>query len=109
MSTFREKFIKKYKLENKSYSISEIAKITGFKKNVLQQVYNRGIGAYKTNLSSVRLKKDFSKDPNLKKYPASARLTKEQWANSRIYGFIMGNPKQVKKDKPDYDLWIKRK
>ena len=109
MSTFREKFIKKYKLEKKSFSISEIAKITGFKKNILQQVYNRGVGAHKSNLSSVRLKKDFSKNPNLKKFPASARLSKEQWGMARLYGFVMNNPKQTKKDKPDYDLWIKRK
>ena len=32
VETNRQKFLKKYKLENKSYSISEIAKITGFKK-----------------------------------------------------------------------------
>ena len=109
MSTFREKFLKKYKLEKSSYSISDISKITGFKKNILQQVYNRGIGAHKTNLESVRLKKDFSKNPNLQKFPENMRLSPEQWAFGRIYGFVMGNPKQIKKGQPDYDLWIKRK
>jgi hypothetical protein len=106
MVTFRQKFLKKYKLENKSYSINEISKITGFKKNILQQIYNRGIGAYKTNIKSVRLKNTFKKDP---KAPKSARLSKEQWAYARLYGFVMDNPKQVKKNAPDYDLWIKRK
>lgn len=109
MATFRQKFLKKYKLEDKGYSISEISKITGFKKNILQQVYNRGVAAHKSNLASVRLKKDFSKNPDTKKYPKSARLSKEQWGMARLYGFVMENSKQVKKNEPDYDLWIKRK
>jgi len=92
MTTFRQKFIKKYKLKEKGYNIAEIAKITGFKKNILQKVYNRGIGAYKTNPQSVR--------PQV----SSA----EQWGYGRLYGFVMNNPKQVKKDKPDYDLFLKR-
>ena len=64
----------------------------------------RGIGAWKTNISSVRLKKDFSKNPNVKKYPRSARLTKEQWAFARIYSFVMGGKTQKTADK---DLWDK--
>jgi hypothetical protein len=53
----------------------------------LQEVYNRGIGAWKSNPQSVRLK-DFSKNPNMAKYPRSARLTKEQWAYARVYSFL---------------------
>ena len=30
VETNRQKFLKKYKLENKGYSVGEIAKITGF-------------------------------------------------------------------------------
>jgi len=77
---------------NKSHSLNEIAKISGIKKSILQEVYNRGTGAWKTNVSSVRLKKDFSKNPNVKKYPRSARLTKEQWSFARIYSFVMKQP-----------------
>ena len=101
MSTFRQKFLKKYNLEDKGYSISEISKITGIKKSILQQVYNRGVGAHKTNIQSVRLKGSFKKDPSA---PASARLSKEQWGMARLYGFVMNNPKQVGKGKPDSDL-----
>ena len=54
----------------------------------LQEVYNRGIGAWKTNPQSVRLKKDFSKNPDTSKFPRSARLTKEQWAYARVYSFL---------------------
>lgn len=103
MSTFRKQFLKKYNLENKGYSISEISKITGIKKSILQQVFNRGTGAYKTNIQSVRLKGSFKKDPSA---PKSARLSKEQWSYARLYGFVMKNPKQVDKGKPDYDLAV---
>ena len=103
MSTFRKQFLKKYNLKDKGYSISEISKITGIKKSILQQAYNRGVGAHK-NLSSVRLKKDLSKNPDTKKFPASARLSKEQWGMGRVYGLVMNNPKQVGKGKPDSDL-----
>ena len=51
-------------------------------------MYNRGTGAWKSNPSSVRLKSDFSKNPNLAKYPRSARLTKEQWSMARVYSFV---------------------
>jgi hypothetical protein len=54
----------------------------------LQEVYNRGIGAWKSNPQSVRLKKDFSKNPDTSKFPRSARLTKEQWAYARVYSFV---------------------
>jgi len=102
MTTFRQKFLKKYKLENKGYSLNEISKITGYKKAVLQKVYNRGIGAHKTSIKSVRLKGTFKKNASA---PKSARLSKEQWAMARVYGFVMGNPKQVNRGKPDRDLW----
>lgn len=86
----KEKFNKKYGFPaNKSHSLNDLAKISGIKKSILQEVYNRGTGAWKTNVSSVRLKKDFSKNPNVKKYPRSARLTKEQWSFARVYSFLM--------------------
>jgi hypothetical protein len=108
MSTFRQKFLKKFKVEDKGYNLTELAKITGIKKSILQDVYNRGSGAYTSNLSSVRLK-NFKKNADLKRFPASARLSKEQWSYARVYGFIMKNPKQVSKNKPDYDLFLKIK
>jgi hypothetical protein len=54
----------------------------------LQEVYNRGVGAWKNNISSVRLKKDFTKNPNVSKYPRSARLPKEMWAMARVFSFL---------------------
>lgn len=89
----KEKFNKKYGFPaNKSHSLNDLSKISGIKKSILQEVYNRGTGAWKTNVSSVRLKKDFSKNPNVKKYPRSARLTKAQWSYARVYSFLMKQP-----------------
>lgn len=90
MPTYRDKFIKFYNLDrNEPYDLNDIARITGIPKKILQEVYNRGVGAWKTNIASVRLKKDFSKNTNLAKYPRSSRLSKEQWAYARVYSFVM--------------------
>jgi len=56
----------------------------------LQEVYNRGIGAYKTNPTSVRMKGTFKKGVAA---PMSMKLSKEQWAMARVYSFLDGNPK----------------
>ena len=88
--TNKQKFNKKYKQpQNKSNSLKEIAKLSGFTLGSLQKIYNKGIGAYKTNLSSVRIKGSFKKNPNVKKFPARRRLTKEQWAIARVYSVLM--------------------
>jgi hypothetical protein len=88
MATHRIRYLKKVGLnKNESYSLDDLSKVSGVSKSILQDVYNRGIGAY-SNLKSVRLKSDFSKNPDTKKFPASARLSKEQWAMARVYSFL---------------------
>jgi hypothetical protein len=87
--THRESFLKKNNIEDKSYGISDLSKISGKSKRTLQEVYNRGIGAYKTNPESVRIKGSFKKGPA----PMSQKLSKEQWAMARVYSFLDGNPK----------------
>lgn len=57
-----------------SHSIAEISKLTGYKRSGLQTIYDKGIGAYKTNPESVR--------PQVK--------SPEQWAMARIYSAVMG-------------------
>jgi hypothetical protein len=88
--THRTDFLKKYKLEDKGYSLEELSKISGEPLSILQQVYNRGIGAYKTNPLSVRMKGTFKKGV---KAPMSRKLSKEQWAFARTYSYLMKNPK----------------
>jgi len=91
MSTFKQKFNKKHKQPlNKSNSIKEISTLSGYKLSGLQKIYNKGIGAYKTNPQSVR--------PNVK--------SKEQWAIARIYASISKGSKSSKIDK---ELLIKKK
>ena len=75
MATNKEKFNKKYgQPKDASNSLAKIAKLSGIKKSALQKIYNKGIGAYKTNPQSVR--------PNVK--------SKEQWAMARVYSSVMG-------------------
>jgi len=88
--THRENVLKKYGLKDKGYSIEELADITGVPKETLQEVYNRGIGAYKTNPTSVRMKGSYRKNVDA---PMSQKLSKEQWAMARLYSFLDGNPK----------------
>jgi hypothetical protein len=82
--TYKQKFNKKYKQPlNKSNSLSDISRLTGYKKSGLQTIYNKGVGAYKTNPQSVR--------PSVK--------SPEQWAMARVYASINPSSKAYKIDK----------
>lgn len=84
--THREEVLRKLGLPlTTQLSLREIAKITELPYAALRKVYNRGIGAWKTNPESVRLKGSFKKDPSA---PRSAKLSKEAWAFARVYSFI---------------------
>jgi hypothetical protein len=54
-------------------SLEEISKLSGMPKAALQEVFDRGVGAYKTNPGSVR--------PSVH--------SPEQWAFGRVYSFAM--------------------
>jgi len=54
-------------------SLEEISKLSGMPRAALQEVFNKGVGAYKTNPGSVR--------PSVK--------SAEQWAMGRVYSFVM--------------------
>ena len=100
----KDKYNTKYKFKKgTSHSLAEIAKTTGIKKSILQQVYNRGTGAWKNNIASVRVKSTGKKDP---KAPRRIKMSKEQWSYARVYSFVMGGKTQKTADK---DLWKKRK
>jgi len=88
--THREMVLKKYKLEDRGYNLSELSNITSIPRRILQQVYNRGIGSHKNSPESVRLKGSFLKDPSA---PLSKKLSKENWGYARVYSFINNNPK----------------
>ena len=88
--THRTSVIKKLGLKDEGHSLTELAKASKIPRKTLQEVYNRGIGAYTTNPSSVRMKGTYKKGVDA---PMSQKLSKEQWAMARVYSFIDGNPK----------------
>jgi hypothetical protein len=89
MKTNREQVLEKLGLpRNASLGLEELADLTDLPIDALYEVWDRGRGAWKTNIASVRLKKDFSKSGDVKKYPRSARLGPEQWGYARVYSFI---------------------
>jgi hypothetical protein len=89
-NTHRLRFFRKHHLPVRGYSLGELSKVSKVSRPILQQVYDRGIGAYKTNPTSVRMKGTFRKGV---KAPYSKKLSKEQWAMARVYSFLDGNPK----------------
>jgi GNAT superfamily N-acetyltransferase len=75
LNTYKNKYNRKYGYpENESHNLEQISKDTGVSLKGLQQIYNKGIGAYKTNPESVR--------KNVH--------SKEQWAMGRVYSAVMG-------------------
>jgi len=77
VETNKQKFNKKYKQKrDQPNSKADMVRLTGIPKRLLDKVYYRGIGAFKTNRASVR--------PSVK--------SKEQWAIARIYSFLMKQP-----------------
>lgn len=91
MATNRLQFLKLFDLPaDTSLSLKEISAMSKLPMKALREVYNRGIGAYKGNPQSVRMKGTFKKNVNA---PLSMKLSKEQWAMGRIFAFVMGTPK----------------
>jgi len=86
MATHKQRVLKKLGLpKDSSLSLSDLSKYFKIPVEGLQEVYNRGVGAWKTNPTSVRLKGTFTKDPTK---PRQARISKEAWGYARIYSFI---------------------
>lgn len=103
--THRQQVLKKFNLpKDTSLSLEELSKLSKIPLAGLQEVYNRGIGAYKSNPESVRLKGSFKKNVNA---PLSMKLSKEQWAMARVYSFINKSPKTY--GKADKDIAEKYK
>ena len=84
MPTYKQKFNRKYGFKrDESHSLNEISKLTGYKLSGLRTIYNKGVGAYKTNPQSVR--------KNVR--------SPEQWAMARVYASINPSSKAYKIDK----------
>jgi hypothetical protein len=90
MKTHRENVIERLGLAETGNSLPLLAKRSRVPLSILREVYNRGIGAYKTQPSSVRLKGSYVKNVDA---PMKFKLSKENWAYARVYSFLDGNPK----------------
>lgn len=83
-------------------SIEMISKLGGISVNDGKAIYERGRGAWKTNIESVRVKGTFEKNPNVER---SNKLTAEQWGYARLYAFVnkmdkikLGKQKRINQD-----------
>lgn len=87
--TYKQKFNLKYKQEkNKSNSLQQISKLSGYKLAGLKKIVEKGEGAYFSNPKSVRKN---VKNPT-------------QWGIARVYSAVM----RGKAAKIDKDLLIKK-
>ena len=85
MPTHREQVLRHLGLPMDTHlSVAKLARLIRVPKEALQEVYNRGVGAWKSNPESVRL---LSGEKN---YSASraGKMSKEQWAMARVYSFV---------------------
>ncbi len=82
--TYKHDFNKKYGFKkDEPHTLKEISKITGYQMKGIQTIYDKGIGAFKTNPGSVR--------KNV--------VSKEQWAFARVYAALNPKSKAHKIDK----------
>jgi hypothetical protein len=87
--THRENVLRRLGLPtNIHLSLTTISHLTGVPMEALHEIMERGKGAWFHNEASVRLKKDFSKNPNTNKYPRTARLPMLQWQFARVFSFL---------------------
>jgi len=83
-NSYKNKFNTKYHFpKDQSHTLIELSKLSGYDKDGLQTIYNKGIGAYHTNPQSVR--------PQVK--------SPEQWAMARVYAAINPRSKAHRVDK----------
>lgn len=83
--THKQEFFKRNNIKDESLSLREISALSGVSVADLKKIDDRGKGAWKTNIKSVRMKGTFKKNVDA---PRSAKLSAEAWSRSRIYAFV---------------------
>jgi hypothetical protein len=86
---------------NEPNNKKEISSKSKIPKKVLDEVYDRGSAAYKTNYKSVREKGTGKKGTNA---PPSKKLSQGAWSMARIYSFVNKLEDPNKKLNHDKDL-----
>ncbi len=80
--TFKERFNKKYGFpKDKSHSLKEIAKLTGYKLSNIKKIFQKGKGAF------------FSSGPS------RPNMTPSSWAYGRVYASVSKGSKSARIDK----------
>ena len=87
MSTNKNKFNKKYGFKlDEGHSKAEISRLTGIPRSILDQVFDRGVGARKTNPESVR---SATTGKKVGGRSLKGKMSAEQWGYGRVYSFVM--------------------
>ena len=90
MSTNKNKFNKKYGFKlDEGHSKAEISRLTGIPRSILDQVFDRGVGARKTNPESVR---SATTGKKIGGRSLKGKMSAEQWGYGRVYSFVMKQP-----------------
>jgi len=90
MSTNKNKFNKKYGFKlDEGHSKAEISRLTGIPRSILDQVFDRGVGARRTNPESVR---SATTGKKIGGRSLKGKMSAEQWAMGRVYSFVMKQP-----------------
>ncbi len=88
--TNKNRFNTKYGFKkDEPHSKGEISKLTGIPKSILDQVYDRGVGARKSNPESVR---QAGSGKKVGGKSLRGKMSAEQWAMARVYSFVMKRP-----------------
>jgi hypothetical protein len=86
MTTHKRKYLLSKGLDpNLSLNMDSLSRISGIDRKDLEQIKDRGEGAWSTNIASVRVKGTFKKDPKVRR---SRKLSAQQWGIARVYAFL---------------------
>ena len=90
MPTNKEKYNAKYKFPRDTpHSKRDISKKTGIPLRILDDVFDRGVGARKTNPQSVR---SATTGKKVGGKSLRGKMSAEQWGQARVYSFVMKQP-----------------
>ncbi len=88
--TNKQRYNAKYKQpKDQPNSKTKISKQTGIPKRILDEVFDRGVGARRTNPESVR---QVGTGKKVGGKSLKGKMSAEQWAMARVYSFVMKRP-----------------
>ena len=107
VQTNKNKFNSKYGFKRDApHSKAEISRLTGIPRSILDKVYDRGVGARKTNPESVR---QVGTGKKVGGKSLKGKMSAEQWAMARVYSFVMKGKTYQTADKDLADKLRKKK